>query len=162
MTGLQSGELKGEEMVKLSRSQEKEEKRKIGKGLTTSVVALLLCWVPVIGLILASVGFIGIMGSITVRYKKKFVISMIASVLILIICVGVFTFEIFAYSRDPNILENTGTWLLETITGEYADDYNYMGGDDYSGDEFQGLGMNDELFSDGFYDSEGNFISYEG
>ena len=159
---MQRGLVKGEKMTKLSRAQEKEEKRRIGKGLTTSVVALFLCWLPVVGLILAAIGFIGVMGSITIRYKKKFVISLIASILILIICVGVLTFEVFAYSRDPNILENTGTWLLEVITGEQADDYNYMGGEDYSGDEYQGLGMNSDLYSNGFYDSEGNFISYGG
>ena len=147
-------------MARLSRAQEKEEKRKIGKGLTTSVVALFLCWLPVIGVILAAVGFIGVMGSITERYKKKFVVSLIATILILAICVGVLTFEIFAYSRDPNILENTGTWLLEVLTGEYADDYNYMGGMDYSGEDYQGLGMNSALYSGGFYDSDGNFISY--
>lgn len=147
-------------MARLSRAQEKEERRKIGKGLTTSVVALFLCWLPVVGVILAAVGFIGVMGSITERYRKKFVFSLIATILILAICVGVLTFEIFAYSRDPNILENTGTWLLEVLTGEYADDYNYLGGEDYSGSDYQGLGMSDELYSNGFYDAEGNFISY--
>ena len=147
-------------MASLSRAQEREEKRKIGKGLTTSVVALFLCWLPVVGVVLAAVGFIGIMGCITERYRKKFVFSLIASILILAICVGVLTFEVFAYSRDPNILENTGEWILGVLTGESTDDYNYMGGEDYSGDEYQGLGMNDELYSNGFYDSEGNFISY--
>ena len=152
--------MKGEKMAKLSRAQEKEEKRRIGKGMTTSVAALFLCWLPVIGVILAAVGFIGIMGSITERYKKKFVLSLIASILILVVCIGVFTFEVFAYSRDPDIVQNTGTWLLEVITGEYSDDYNYMGGEDYSGEAYQGLGMNSDLYSDGFYDAEGNFISY--
>ncbi len=147
-------------MAKLSRAQDKEEKRRIGKGLTTSVVALFLCWLPVVGVILAAVGFIGIMGSITERYRKKFVFSLIASILILVICIGVFTFEVFAYSRDPNILENTGTWLLEVLTGEYSDDYNYLGGEDYSGEDYQGLGVNSDLYSNGFYDAEGNFISY--
>ena len=152
-------------MTRLSRAQEKEEKRKIGKGLTTSVVALFLCWLPVVGVVLAAVGFIGIMGCITERYKKKFAFSLIASILILAVCVGVLTFEVFAYSRDPNILQNTGEWLLGVLTGEYSDDYNYMGGVDYSGSDYQGLGMSDELYSDklypdGFYDSEGNFISY--
>ena len=147
-------------MARLSRAQEREEKRKIGKGLTTSVVALFLCWLPVVGVVLAAVGFIGIMGCITERYKKKFVLSLIASILILAVCVGVLTFEVFAYSRDPNILANTGEWLLGVLTGEYSDDYNYMGGEDYSGSDYQGLGMNDELYSNGFYDSEGNFISY--
>ena len=147
-------------MARLSRAQEKEEKRKIGKGLTTSVAALFLCWLPVVGVILAAVGFIGIMGSITERYKKKFVVSLIASILILAVCVGVFTFEIFAYSRDPDILQNTGTWLLEALTGESSDDYNYLGGEDYTGEDYQGLGMSDELYSNGFYDADGNFISY--
>ena len=147
-------------MARFSRAQEKEEKRKIGKGLTTSVVALFLCWLPVIGVVLAAVGFIGIMGCITERYKKKFAFSLIAPILILAICVGVLTLEVFAYSRDPDILQNTGEWLLGALTGEYSDDYNYMGGEDYSGEAYQGLGISDELYSSGFYDAEGNFISY--
>ncbi len=133
----------------------------MGRDVTTSVAALFLCWVPVLGLILAAIGFIGVMGCFTERYVKKFVASIIIVSLILVICAGVLTFEVYAYSRDPNIIQNTGTWLLEVITGQHTDDYNYMGGEDYSGMEYQGLGMSDELFSDGFYDDAGNFIPYD-
>ena len=66
-----------------------------------------------------------------------------------------------AGAEQLNIIQNTGTWLLEVITGQHTDDYNYMGGEDYSGMEYQGLGMSDELFSDGFYDDAGNFIPYD-
>ena len=121
----------------------------MSRGVTTSVAALLLCWAPVLGVLLAAVGFISVMRCITERYVKKFVVSVIAVTLILVICVGVFTFEVYAYSRDPNIVQNTGTWLLEVITGEHADDYNYMGGTDYSDGDSLGLGYNDQLYSEG-------------
>ena len=134
----------------------------MSRGVTTSVVALLLCWLPVVGILLAAIGFIGVMRCITQKYKKRFVVSTIAVTLILIINAGVLSAEVYAYSRDPNIVQNAGTWLLETITGEYADDYNYMGGEDYSDMDYQGLGMDSSLFSDGFYDAEGNFIPYTG
>ncbi len=147
-------------MIKLSRAQEREEKRKMNRGVTTSVVALLLCWLPVVGLLLAAIGFIGVIRCITEKHRKRFVASMIAVTLILIVNAGVLSAEVYAYSRDPDIVQNAGTWLLETITGEHADDYNYMGGEDYSGD-YQGLGMDGDLFSDGFYDADGNFIPYD-
>jgi len=134
-------------MTRISKSQDREEKRKMSRGVTTSVVALLLCWAPVLGVLLSAIGFIGVSKCITERYVKRFVVSMVAVTLILIICVGVFTFEVYAYSRDPNIVQNTGTWLLEVITGEYADDYNYLGGVDYSDSGDQGLGYNDDLYS---------------
>ncbi len=136
-------------MARISKAQDREEKRKMSRGVTTSVAALLLCWAPVLGVLLAAVGFINVMRCITERYVKKFVVSVIAVTLILVICVGVFTFEVYAYSRDPNIVQNTGTWLLEVITGEHADDYNYMGGTDYSDGDSLGLGYNDQLYSDG-------------
>lgn len=136
-------------MARISKAQDREEKRKMSRGVTTSVAALLLCWAPVLGVLLAAVGFISVMRCITERYVKKFVVSVIAVTLILVICVGVFTFEVYAYSRDPNIVQNTGTWLLEVITGEHADDYNYMGGTDYSDGDSLGLGYNDQLYSDG-------------
>ena len=120
-------------MALLSRSQEREETRRMNRGVTTSIFALLLCWVPGLGILLAAIGFIGVMRCITERYAKQFAISITAVSIILAICTGVLTYEVYAYSRDPDIIENTGEWLLEVITGEYADDYNYMGGEDYSG-----------------------------
>lgn len=118
----------------------------MNRGVTTSVAALLLCWVPVLGVLLAAIGFIGVMRCFTERYVKRFVVSVVATTLILVACTGMLSYEVYAYSRDPNIVQNTGTWLLETITGEHADDYNYMGGVDYSEGDGQGLGANDDLF----------------
>ena len=149
-------------MIKLSRTQEREEKRKMNRGVITSLIALFLCWVPVVGFLLAAIGFFGVVRCITQRYAKRFAVSIAAVTLILFINAGVLAAETYAYSRDPNILQNTGTWLLEAITGEHADNYNYMGGEDYSGMNYQGLGMDDNLFSDGFFDAEGNFIPYDG
>ena len=148
-------------MIKLTRAQEREEKRRMSRGVTTSVAALLLCWLPGVGIVLAAIGFIGVASCITHKYAKRFAASVIAATLILIVNAGVLSAEVYAYSRDPDIVQNAGTWLLEAITGEHADDYNYMGGDDYSGMEYQGLGMDGDLFSDGFYDAEGNFIPYD-
>ena len=147
-------------MVKMTRAQEREERRRMNRGVTTSVVALLLCWLPVVGLLLAAIGFIGVMRTVTQRYAKQFKISLIAVIVILVICAGVLTAEVYAYSRDPNIIENAGTWLLEAITGQHTDDYNYAGGMDYSYSDSQGLGMDSTLFTNGYYDADGNFIPY--
>jgi type III secretory pathway component EscS len=130
----------------MTRAQEREERRRMGRGVTTSIVALFLCWVPVLGILLAAVGFIGVMRTVTEYYRKRFIVSLIAVILILVICAGVLTAEVYAYSRDPDILSNFGTRLLEMITGEYMDDYNYYGGMDYSDSAAPGLGMNSDLY----------------
>ncbi len=122
----------------------------MGRSVTTSVVALLLCWVPVLGIILSAIGFIGVMRTITEKHKRRFVVSLIATIIILVICTGVLTAEVYAYSRDPDLLQNAGIRLLEIITGEYVDDYNYSGGIDYSDMNMPGLGMNADLFSAGY------------
>ena len=132
----------------------------MSRGLTTSIVALVLCWVPVLGVILAAAGFVGVMGCLTEKHIKRWRITLVVVSIILVLCVGVLTAEVYAYSRNPNIIQETGTWLLETITGQHTDDYNYYGGVDYSGLDYQGLGMNSTLFSDGYFDAEGNFIPY--
>lgn len=149
-------------MIKLSRAQEREEKRRMNRGVITSLIALFLCWVPVAGLLLAAIGFFGVIRCITQKYAKRFAVSMVAVTLILVINAGVLAAEAYAYSRDPNFVQNIGVWLLETITGESADDYNYLGGEDYTGSDYQGLGMDENLFSQGFYDADGNFIPYSG
>ena len=147
-------------MAKISRAQEREERRKMSRGLTISIVALVLCWVPVLGIILAAAGFIGVMGCLTEKHIKRWRITLVVVSIILVLCAFVLTAEVYAYSRNPNIIQETGTWLLETITGQHADDYNYSGGVDYSGMDYQGLGMDTGLFGDGYFDAEGNFIPY--
>ena len=146
-------------MAKLSRAQERDERRKMGKGMTTSVVALILCWVPLLGVLLAAIGHISVMRCITVKYKKRFAAYSVLTVLILILCAGVLTVEVYAYSRNPNIVADTGSWLLEAITGESVDG-GYLE-DDYTGDYGFGMGMDEELFSQGYFDAEGNFIYYD-
>lgn len=160
MPSIHSVNAKGGNMARLSRSQEREERRKMNRGLITSIVALCLCWVPVLGILLAAIGFIGVMGCLTEKHIKRWRIILTVVSVILVLCAGVLTWEVYAYSRDPDIIQNAGTWLLETITGQHTDDYNYSGGVDYSGMDYQGLGMNGDLFSDGYYDAQGNFIPY--
>ena len=137
-------------MAKLTRAQEREERRRMSRSVTTSVAALFLCWLPVVGILLAAIGFIGVMRTITEKHKKRFVVSLIATVLILVVCAGVLTAEVYSYSRNPDMLSDLGTNLLEMITGEYADDYNYSGGMDYSDYEMPGLGMNSDLYTGGY------------
>jgi len=145
-------------MAKLSRAQERDERRKMGKGMSTSVAALVLCWAPVLGVLLAAIGHISVMRCITAKYKKRFFVYSVLTVLILILCTGVLVVEVYAYSRNPDIVSDAGSWLLETITGQ-AVDGGYVE-DDYTGDYGFGMGMDEELFSQGYYDADGNFIYY--
>lgn len=147
-------------MVVLSRAQEREERRKMGRGMSTSIAALILCWVPVLGFLLSAVGFISVVRCITRRHRVRHIIYTVISAIMVILCAGVLMVEIYTYSRNPNILNDAGTWLLAKITGQSADDSNYLGGEDYTDEDYPGMGLQDELFSSGYYDADGNFIPY--
>lgn len=147
-------------MAILSRVQERDERRKMGKGMTTSVVALILCWAPVLGVLLAAIGHIGVMRCITEKYKKRFIAYSILTAIILIVCVGVLTVEVYAYSRNPNIVADTGAWLLEVVTGESADGADLDDGYLYPYEDGFDENSGDDTFSQGYYDADGNFVHY--
>ena len=69
-------------MSEYTRGQEREEKRRISAGVRTSVFACLLCWVPFLGVILASAGVVKVFGTITRRYQKKFRVGAAVSLIV--------------------------------------------------------------------------------
>ena len=150
-------------MSHMSRSQEREERTKMGRGMLTSVFALFFCWVPILGIVLGSIGFIRIVTRVTRQFRTRFVVYLTASILILALCIGVLLGEIWIYSGNPNILSDTGMWLFQKVTGQTslpipteAPIDNYMGGMDYSGMENPGMGLDDSLYhSSGGMEIEG-------
>ncbi|NLG24930.1 MAG: hypothetical protein GX558_06215, partial [Clostridiales bacterium] len=76
------------EMANLSRSQEREERVKMGRGMLTSIFGLIFCWVPLLGLLLSSVGFVKVSMRLTTRHRARYATYFIATLLILILCTG--------------------------------------------------------------------------
>lgn len=111
-------------MLKLSRSQEREERRAMGRGMRRSVVSLFLCWLPVVGVLLSASGFIGICRRVTRAHRVRRTVYLILSLLILILCTGVLFTEAYVYTHDPYLFADLRDWALDTITGgEYYGSY---------------------------------------
>ena len=88
-------------MIRLSRSQEREERRGMGRGLRASVIALCLCWLPVVGLLLAAIGFIRVAGRVTQAHKARQAVYLAVSLVVLIVCSGALAAEAYVYTHDP-------------------------------------------------------------
>ena len=130
-------------MSEYTRGQEREEKRRISAGMRTSVFACLLCWVPFLGVLLASAGVVKVFGTITRRYQKKFRVGAIVSLIALVLALFMTTFEAYQYFHNPWLIDDVKSWFLDTVTGgEYS-------GYDYS-----------NYTADGYYNDQGEFVPY--
>ena len=146
-------------MSEYTRGQEREEKRRIGAGMRTSVFACLLCWVPFLGVILASVGVVKVFGTITRRYQKKFRVGVAVSLIALALTLFMTTFEAYQYFHNPWLVDDVKSWLLGAVTGGEYDGY------DYSNRMTPSMGMSDDLYNgnytaDGYYNDKGEFVPY--
>lgn len=137
-------------MIRLSRSQEREERRAMGRGLRASLIALCLCWLPVAGLLLAAVGFVRVAARVTVAHRTRRAAYLAVCVLALVACSGVLAGEAYLYTHDPYLVADLRDWALDKLTGgnyyggyyddvyqQYTDEYYYNPGaytysDDYS------------------------------
>ena len=146
-------------MSEYTRGQEREEKRRISAGMRTSVFACLLCWVPFLGVLLASAGVVKVFGTITRRYQKKFRVGAIVSLIALVLALFMTTFEVYQYFHNPWLIDDVKSWFLDTVTGgEYS-------GYDYSNNTVPSMGMSDDLYNsnytaDGYYNDQGEFVPY--
>jgi hypothetical protein len=106
--------------IKYSRSHERAENAKITRGLWESLFGLLLCWLPGVGLILSVAGFCRQAVRMTEAYKVRRAFSLILASVVLVAAIGVFVAEAYLYSRNPNIVGETGLWLWQKVTGQEA------------------------------------------
>ncbi|MBO4367222.1 MAG: hypothetical protein J5859_00800 [Clostridia bacterium] len=104
--------------VRYSRSHEKEEKLLLGKGIRRTWAAFLLCWVPVIGLLLSVSGYLRVMVRLTRKYRRKRAGALTASFLVMLLCTSVLLGEAWAYSRDPDIVNRGIRMVWTAVVGE--------------------------------------------
>jgi hypothetical protein len=105
---------------KYSRSHERAENAKITRGLWESLFGLLFSWLPGVGLILSVAGFCRQAVRMTEAYKVRRAFSLILASVVLVAAIGVFVGEAYLYSRNPNIVGETGLWLWQKVTGQEA------------------------------------------
>lgn len=159
-------------MPKYSKSFEREECAKMGRGLWHSIFALLLCWLPLVGLALAISGFVRQVVRMTVQHRARRVIFTIISFIVLVACIGVLVGEVYFYSRDPELPGKAALWVWQNVTGQE----NFPGADagsagypmsegdftgysegDFTGDMDAGLYDEGDLSDEGDFTGEGDF-----
>lgn len=138
-------------MPKYSRSHERAERAKISRGLWESLFGFLFSWLPGVGLILAMAGFCRQAVRLTEAHKVKRFFAMAFASVVLVVAIGVLVGEAYQYSRNPDIVSQTGLWIWQKVTGQAAlpgtdgEDYypvdegdvpdEYFTGDDYQMEE---------------------------
>lgn len=136
-----------------SKGHEREECRKMSRGLWHSIFGLLLSPVPGLGLFLAISGFIRQLVRITKKHRFRNVLFTIIALISLIACVGVLAAEAYVYSRDPEIVDRLAHLAWEKVTGQT--EYPWAagpgaGGVDYGDAANPGLGIfNEDDYWDG-------------
>ena len=115
----------------------------MGRGLRASVIALLLCWLPVVGLLLSAVGFIRVAGRVTQAHKARQAVYLAVSLVVLIVCSGALAAEAYVYTHDPNLVADVRDWVLDKVTGG-----SYYGG--YYDDTYQ-------QYTDQYYSNPGAY-----
>lgn len=97
---------------------EKEEKRRLSKGMKRVWAALALCWLPVVGLLLSVGGYLRVMVRVTRKYKRRRSACLVCAFLVMALCTGVLLAEVKLYSRDPEILSRITRTVWTKIVGE--------------------------------------------
>lgn len=137
--------------MRFTKSHEREEGRLLRRGFVHSWAGLLLCWLPVVGLLFSVSGFWRVMVRLTKRHRKRRKAYLAFSFIALFVCTGVLLGEIWFYSRDPEILDRTAQQAWEFIVGEEnasvpADESAH--GVEYGDMDNAGFGLTDENWLD--------------
>lgn len=131
-------------MAKYSKSHEREEREKMGRGFWHSLFGLLFCWVPGLGLLLSISGFVRQIVRITEKHRVRLALYLVAAIISLVLCVTVLVAEVFQYSRNPDLPHDVLEDVWQTLTGQSELPWEAAsGGTDYSGYDQPGLGVLD-------------------
>ena len=148
-------------MSEFSRSQERDEKRRINSGMKTSVFALLLCWAPFLGVLIGSVGFVKVAGSVTRRHRAKRRRGLALAFIALVLALAATTWEVYTYTHNPWIVSDVKGWVMDRLTGGAWYDSGY----DYSAPATQGMGLDGGAYTqgytpEGYYNEQGELVPY--
>ena len=139
-------------MINLTRSQEREERGKMGRGMLVSAFGAIFCWVPILGLLLAAIGFTKVFVRFTAIHRSRRRAYLAATLIILILVTGAQMAEVYLYVENPNILSEAGMWIFTKLTGETQlpgsspGNYDYYGGVDYG--TGPGMGYDPALYDE--------------
>ena len=158
-------------MPSYSKGHERDENRKMNQAFTHSVIGLLLCWLPVVGFLLAASGFLRMMARITQTHRAKRIVFTVFTLIVLLGSIGVLGWEIFEYSRNPDIISDGTHLLWEAMTGDETfpwetdpvDDTDFNDYSDYGFDPYADTGsdFDDSYDTDAGYDYDADFDDSE-
>ncbi len=131
-------------MPKYSRSHERAESAKISRGLWESLFGLMLSWLPGVGLILSVAGFCRQAVRLTEAHRVKRFFAMAFASVALVAAIGILVGEAYLYSRNPDIVNQSGLWIWQKVTGQEALPGAVEAGYPEEGDYYAGDGQMEE------------------
>ena len=144
-----------------TKAQEREEARLLKKGFMHSCISLLLCWLPVVGLLLSISGFWRVFVRLTQKHRVKRAACLVFAFLCLVACTGVLLGEVWVYSRDPEIISRTGGQIWTFMVGEENAGVISDGGTVYPDMNSAGMGLYGEEYDawaeDEFWTGDGGW-----
>lgn len=136
-------------MANYSRAHERDECAKMWRGFWHSTFGILLCWVPLVGLLLSISGFARQMVRMTEQYKKRLFLFIVYGLLSLMVSIGAIVYGLYSYSRDPDILSKATLQVWTALTGQKSlpgqpAPTDYTGNPNPGLGTYVGAGLNDE------------------
>ena len=118
--------------AKYSKSHERDENSRMWKGFRHSTLGVLLCWVPVLGVILSTSGFARQIVRFTQKHRLKMAVFLLYGLVSLVIAVSAFTTTAYSYSRNPDLFRGWMDKGYRVVTGqvppevEFAELHGYV------------------------------------
>jgi len=124
----------------MSKSQEREERSKLGRGMVLSLFGLIFCWVPLLGQLLTTIGFIQVIARFTHAHRVRQVVYSMLSFLFVGASVGALMLTLWMYGQNPDFIAEYRDELWARVMAQQPEDMHDGGNDDFEfgfdGDEF--------------------------
>ena len=139
-------------MSQYNRGFERDEQHRLNSALILGICGIVLSWVPFLGVILSSIGFVKALSCLARRKKGRQVIIRTVCTLGLAISLAVTAFEVYSYVRNPDILSELAMKLTGTQVQEQQGTVYSMG---------EGEGPYAQGYTEqGYYNEKGELVPY--
>jgi len=162
-------------MMTMSKSQEREERSKLGRGMVLSLFGLIFCWVPVLGQLLTTVGFIQVIARFTQAHRVRQVVYSMISFVFVGASVGALMLTLWMYGQNPDFIIEYRDEIWARVMAQQPEDMHdddsdsdfIIEGDEFVPDAFSGMlggGLNIQIDGEEFddWDDDMGGVSEEG
>ncbi len=113
--------------------QEREEQRALNNGMSRSIWGLLLCWLPLVGLLLSIIGFLKVAVRVTQQHRVRYVAFFTLSFIILAINIGTITGGIWVLTQRSEWVQDAKVKVLSALQlNDYLNPAPFVPEDNYN------------------------------